>query len=206
VVQLGEECDDANIVNEDACLNSCHLARCGDSVVHEGVEECDDGNVSNEDGCLNSCVPAECGDGYLWRGVEECDDGNIESGDWCSAGCGRCYFLIATPASRTFARNTCEARDSDLVSINSAAENAHVKSLAGSDDVWIGLSISLCGDPPVISWDGGDIPSYQNWADGEPSDCPARTAATLSGASTAGAWYARAWAGPEYPFICEHGY
>jgi hypothetical protein len=92
------------------------------------------------------------------------------------------------------------------VSINSDAENAAVKTLAGSADVWIGLSISLCGDPPVISWDSGDIPAYQNWADGEPSDCPAKTAATLAGSIDAGTWFARAWAGPEYPFICEHGY
>ncbi|MCA9656707.1 MAG: DUF4215 domain-containing protein, partial [Myxococcales bacterium] len=38
VVAAGEECDDGNADNTDACLSTCVLARCGDGVVQAGVE------------------------------------------------------------------------------------------------------------------------------------------------------------------------
>jgi len=51
-------------------------ARCGDGIVHAGVETCDDGNDSDEDACLSTCVPASCGDGIVQADAgEECDDG-----------------------------------------------------------------------------------------------------------------------------------
>src|SRR5260221_6900886 len=40
----GEQCDDANTVDTDACLSSCQLNVCGDGFVLTGVELCDDGN------------------------------------------------------------------------------------------------------------------------------------------------------------------
>jgi cysteine-rich repeat protein len=82
-----EACDDGNLVNTDACLNSCVVARCGDAVVRSGVEECDDGNTSDTDACLNTCVTATCGDGAVRTGTEECDDGGSLDGDGCSALC-----------------------------------------------------------------------------------------------------------------------
>ena len=51
-----ESCDDANLDDNDACCNDCSVARCGDGVVHVGREACDDGNESNEDGCRNDCA------------------------------------------------------------------------------------------------------------------------------------------------------
>lgn len=41
VAERGEECDDGNDVETDACLSTCRAATCGDGVTHEGVEECD---------------------------------------------------------------------------------------------------------------------------------------------------------------------
>lgn len=55
IVDVGEECDDENIDNFDACLNDCTTARCGDGILHHDIEECDDGNNINGDGCSNSC-------------------------------------------------------------------------------------------------------------------------------------------------------
>jgi cysteine-rich repeat protein len=55
IVNLGEECDDGNAVNTDACLDTCKSATCGDGFVQEGVEECDDGNVVDADGCSATC-------------------------------------------------------------------------------------------------------------------------------------------------------
>ena len=91
----GEECDDGNAFDNDACLTNCAAAFCGDGVIHEGVEECDDGNSLDNDSCLSGCVNASCGDGIVWNtdsGTEYCDDGDFNSNDWatlshCNATC-----------------------------------------------------------------------------------------------------------------------
>jgi cysteine-rich repeat protein len=87
VIDLGEECDDGNDDNTDACLKVCRAAVCGDGFVWEGTEECDDANDVNTDSCLGDCTEASCGDGHLWEGVEECDDGNQVSTDGCTNEC-----------------------------------------------------------------------------------------------------------------------
>jgi cysteine-rich repeat protein len=83
----GEECDDTNLDDTDACTNTCRVAVCGDGYVQAGVEECDDGNASNEDACLDTCVAAFCGDGFARTGLEECDDGNLDNADACLDTC-----------------------------------------------------------------------------------------------------------------------
>jgi cysteine-rich repeat protein len=50
-----EECDDANDVDDDACVN-CQIASCGDSVLFSFQEDCDDGNMDASDGCSDSCA------------------------------------------------------------------------------------------------------------------------------------------------------
>ena len=79
------DCDDGNAINDDACLNNCSAAACGDGVVHFGVEGCDDGNDDPTDEC-NACQPASCGDGVLQEG-ELCDDGNDVDTDQCLSTC-----------------------------------------------------------------------------------------------------------------------
>src|SRR5262249_876252 len=44
VLDLGEDCDDGNTDNTDACTSECQPATCGDGFVQAGVEACDDGN------------------------------------------------------------------------------------------------------------------------------------------------------------------
>ena len=68
-VDAGEQCDDGNQDNTDACLNSCQSAACGDGVTRTdveagqaGYEACDDANEENADACLNDCTAASCGD------------------------------------------------------------------------------------------------------------------------------------------------
>jgi cysteine-rich repeat protein len=92
-----EACDDGNQVNTDGCLNSCAVARCGDSVARsdieageEGYENCDDGNQVNADACRNNCVAGVCGDGIQridGANREACDDSNTNNGDGCSSEC-----------------------------------------------------------------------------------------------------------------------
>ena len=77
----GEQCDDGNRIDTDACTNACENARCGDGIVGP-EEECDGG-----DECLNDCtLSARCGNGEVEDG-EACDDGNQVDGDGCSRNC-----------------------------------------------------------------------------------------------------------------------
>ncbi len=55
VVDAGEECDDGNMVDTDACSNSCQIVDgCGDGNIDSG-EECDDNNLVSGDGCSSTC-------------------------------------------------------------------------------------------------------------------------------------------------------
>ncbi len=81
----GEECDDGNDVDDDACRNDCTLPSCGDGIVDAG-EECDDGNEVDDDACRNDCTLPSCGDGIVDDG-EECDDGNDNNVDCCRNDC-----------------------------------------------------------------------------------------------------------------------
>lgn len=90
-----EECDDGNESNDDACVDRCKAARCGDSHVQVGVETCDDGNDDTSDDCPSgpngTCEPARCGDGHKKSGSseeggEDCDDGNENNNDDCPDG------------------------------------------------------------------------------------------------------------------------
>ncbi|MDH5716670.1 MAG: DUF4215 domain-containing protein, partial [Spirochaetia bacterium] len=88
-----EECDDANASDNDACLNNCTAATCGDGFIQAGVEECDDADLDNTDICLDTCQLATCGDSFVQLGVEACDDGNALNTDAClntceAASCG----------------------------------------------------------------------------------------------------------------------
>lgn len=56
------ECDDANNINTDNCVN-CENAECGDNYIHTGVETCDNSNLNNE-----TCVTL--GHDY---GILQCD-------------------------------------------------------------------------------------------------------------------------------------
>src|SRR5205807_2566240 len=77
VVEAGEECDDGNANDCDACSNGCTLVTgCGDGVVC-GNEQCDDGNGASCDGCSASCAlepGGRCGDGVVDASCnEQCD-------------------------------------------------------------------------------------------------------------------------------------
>ncbi len=71
----GEECDDGNGLDTDACTNACLNAACGDGFVWEGVEECDDGNTNDDDGCSSTCT-SEGGGGGDDGGGGSCPEGD----------------------------------------------------------------------------------------------------------------------------------
>ncbi len=70
----GEDCDDGNASNTDACLNTCVATSCGDGFVQLGVEECDDGNTTDGDGCSAACETEDGGS----------TDGDNDTGGGCS--------------------------------------------------------------------------------------------------------------------------
>lgn len=83
----GEVCDDGNTAQDDACVDNCVPASCGDGHTFTGTEECDDGNDVDTDACRNSCVAAICGDGVIQDEVEGCDDQNDDNTDTCVGAC-----------------------------------------------------------------------------------------------------------------------
>ena len=54
-IESGEDCDDSNTIDTDACTAACKDAECGDGIVQSGTEECDDGNDIDADDCKNDC-------------------------------------------------------------------------------------------------------------------------------------------------------
>lgn len=83
----GEQCDDGNTQEGDACDSNCTPPVCGNGILDESRgEQCDDGNFDTEDGCDPNCTIPGCGNGIVTSG-EECDDGNIVNGDTCDVNC-----------------------------------------------------------------------------------------------------------------------
>lgn len=64
-MDVGEGCDDGNVLDGDGCSSSCVSEFCGDGVLHVATEQCDDGNTLNEDGCSATCIPETCGDATI---------------------------------------------------------------------------------------------------------------------------------------------
>ena len=118
VVDPDEDCDDGNTSNEDACLNNCRHARCGDGYVWRGHEECDDGNSVSGDGCEPSsctftCRPGDqeacgqcgtrtCQATHVWGPCEEYCAGRECGPDPCGGSCGTCphWWLSCTSSGR----------------------------------------------------------------------------------------------------------
>jgi cysteine-rich repeat protein len=99
---LGEECDDGNTSDTDACRTDCRFNVCGDGFLNQATEECDDGNTSTCDGCSPTCrtepVGDRCGDGVVSPACgEECDDGNANPSDGCTNACTRCGNHLVAP-------------------------------------------------------------------------------------------------------------
>ncbi len=98
VLDAGEECDDGNQVNEDACLTTCLWNTCGDGYFDPGSEECDDGNDNFLDSCLPGCVRNVCGDGVLNLAAESCEEtlGTAAASN-PNDGCNQCLLTTWVP-------------------------------------------------------------------------------------------------------------
>ena len=52
--ELGEECDDADLIDGNGCDSNCRTTACGNAIRTAG-EGCDDGNTQGGDGCSSRC-------------------------------------------------------------------------------------------------------------------------------------------------------
>ncbi len=119
VLDEGEECDDGNLVDDDACSNFCYrnpcivVIVCGNGVLEAG-EVCDDGNASDGDGCPADCATIEPGwwcpvpgarceripdGGVADGGLNTCGDGIVqpEYGEQCDEGVSGQEYGGCTP-------------------------------------------------------------------------------------------------------------
>jgi len=139
-VQGGEECDDGNLDNTDACTDVCLLNVCGDGFLHLGVEQCDDGNLVDGDGCDSNCTPTGCGNGIV-TAPEQCDDGNDDSCDACQNNC----------------LNYAPGCGNECVEIGEECDDGNLAAGDGCD----GACLGECGsDPLAMPCDTGDDPIF----------------------------------------------
>jgi cysteine-rich repeat protein len=55
IVEPGEDCDDGDQLDCNACDTTCHIPSCGNDILCPG-EDCDDGNTTPADGCEPDCT------------------------------------------------------------------------------------------------------------------------------------------------------
>lgn len=95
---------------------------------------------------------------------------------WSSASGGNDHWYGLTDNAGTWLDAHTEALSSyagsatDLVAINSAAEQAFLTAFFGGNGyVWIGLS-DQAAEGDWSTWSNGEAATYSNWAGGEPND------------------------------------
>lgn len=166
-VDVGEECDDGNLIDGDGCSTMCLNEgsraagiTCGDGVVTQtaglGGEDCDDGNRSSGDGCSALCLnegsesftnlAAICGNGVIESPYETCDDANGVNGDGCSSSC-----LREGIAAQTVTGFSCGNGVTEQVGGTSAGEDCDGEDGCSEECTWLGSSVnhaspSVCGD------------------------------------------------------------
>ena len=79
---VGEECDDGNVLSGDGCSPTCRDEVCGNNVEDPG-EACDDGNEVSGDGCAADCLSDEVCGNKIPNVGEQCDDMNSDNTDAC---------------------------------------------------------------------------------------------------------------------------
>jgi cysteine-rich repeat protein len=183
LVGPGENCDDGNDENADACSNACAPMGCGDGMV-AGSEQCDDMNAVNTDGCLNTCVLAVCGDGVVQEGVEACDDGDASNEDACVAGCA-----AAVCGDGMVQAGVEECDDGNVIATDGCDNQcARVSTLVGEFEVNAGPAWG--DDPPTYTCKEACAQIFGGMA--------ADYACSIDGVSITGTAYLSGWGDAQY--------
>jgi cysteine-rich repeat protein len=156
--------DGAPIVQTPAAPDAAPIApaSCGDGIV-QGSEQCDDGARNSDDPAAAATCTSLC---HLRAG---CGTLSGAAGASIDPATGHCYVAWATASSWASAQRDCESRGGHLATLASANENARVSSLAGTADVWIGLTIDH-GQPVRDRWVTGERVALTAYATGEPNN------------------------------------
>ena len=88
-------------------------------------------------------------------------------GEFAGALAGSCYFLASEPLLWLEARAVCSDWGGDLVSIESAAEEAALSARYASN-IWIGANDRA--QEGAMVWSTGAPVVYTNWSEGQPDD------------------------------------
>jgi cysteine-rich repeat protein len=225
-----ETCDDGNNINGDGCDANCEDELCGDGnlTLDEG---CDDGNIVAGDGCDQNCQPESCGNSVIELG-EECDDGNNVNNDECNNNCqftcttlssgtlasfrdtdtGHCYVIPNQLRNWNDAKNDCNNRNSGsstfrghMATITTAKENAIVRALLVSTELWIGLTDQTDGtigsQEGRFRWITGErLSPFMNFPNGEPSGGGGENCTSFLANSF---FWHDVGCGAQFPYVCE---
>jgi len=149
-VESGEECDDGNSSDTDACLSTCKWATCGDGHVRAGVEDCDDGNLIDGDSCSSTCLLCQSGDAnFLFPENGHCYSRHDEIVGWAGA------------------ETSCDARNGYLATLVSPHEAQAVEAaLLGtvSASTWIGMTDRDM--PGSYAWVTYEPVQFSKWSSG----------------------------------------
>jgi cysteine-rich repeat protein len=97
-LEPGEECDDGDQSNDNACLNNCLRPRCGDGLVQEqNGEECDDGDLDDAHGCNTQCGR----DRYVFL-TSEIYDGDFGGVSGANSLCKKAAMIAGLPNYQTY--------------------------------------------------------------------------------------------------------
>jgi cysteine-rich repeat protein len=187
-VDRGEQCDDGNRADDDACVR-CRWARCGDGFVRKGVEECDGGPP-----CAPSCVLCRGDAAFVWSET------------------GACYMRHDRPASWADARRICASEAADLVMYDSYHEAGAVRDglLLGAPATWW-LGATVDAQRGTVGLDGRRAVSARWVADTalEPKagQCVAQAPRPFRGTSAVdpGLTWTSVPCERPLPYVCEKG-
>ncbi len=164
IIEVGETCDDGNMVSGDGCSSTCWPEFCGDGIIQSALgEQCEGtgtrscaaspGSTSTQ-ACQSNCAygactaPAICGDGIV-QGTEKCDDGNTVSGDGCSSTC--VVEFCGDGILQTGLGEQCDKTSTSLISCATTTGYTGTKTCSTVCTLGTCVSNESCGDGIVQS-------------------------------------------------------
>jgi cysteine-rich repeat protein len=194
-VEAGEECDDGNADDSDACPSTCRWARCGDGFLRANVEECEKSGIDAST-CSASCLSCKGADDFL-------SEANDDAG---TTGYGRCYSFDAASKSFDGANQACSALGASLVTYPSWFDPELVYGGLLKDHPGT-TYLGMARDKGNMLWLTGEGPPRRPfWATGQPAatpnDCVVQGPSTTSSGGYPLSWTAVACDEP-HAFVCE---